>query len=90
MVIAKCEKCSPEYELDKGETPSEYQCECGGNLVVSPQVQKEHVPTNGSDKKRKWNDIHKSRIEERQQERIKRNIKINGPLNHYPDNLQDL
>lgn len=90
MVIANCKECGQEYELDKGVTPSEYQCECGGNLVVSLPVQKEHVPTNGAGKKRKWNDIYKSRMEERQQERIKGIKKINGPLNHYQDNLQDL
>lgn len=80
MVIAKCVRCGKEYELQEDESPADFQCECGGNSCFLP-VQKDHVPTNGADKKRKWNNIYKSRMEERQQERIKRNKK-NGPLNH--------
>lgn len=34
MVIVKCKECGKEYELGKGETSSNFQCECGGNLSV--------------------------------------------------------
>jgi hypothetical protein len=37
-VIAKCTECGIEYELKDGEKPSDYQCECGGEL----QLQKPH------------------------------------------------
>ena len=41
MVIAKCEKCEKEYQLKSDEKPSDFQCDCGGDLypkkaVVSP------------------------------------------------------
>lgn len=29
----KCDKCGKEYILEKGENPSDYQCDCGGNLI---------------------------------------------------------
>jgi len=32
MVIAKCEKCKKEYQLESNEKPSDFQCECGGEL----------------------------------------------------------
>jgi len=28
----KCEECGKEYQLEKGENPSDYQCVCGGKL----------------------------------------------------------
>jgi hypothetical protein len=32
LVIAKCIECGKEYEIKDGEKPSDYQCECGGEL----------------------------------------------------------
>ncbi|WP_308572152.1 zinc ribbon domain-containing protein [uncultured Methanobacterium sp.] len=34
MVIAKCGECGNEYELEPGESPADFQCECGGNLKI--------------------------------------------------------
>jgi len=31
-MLARCKECGKEYELDRGENPSDYQCECGGKL----------------------------------------------------------
>ena len=31
-MIAKCTECGKEYEIKDGEKPSDYQCECGGEL----------------------------------------------------------
>jgi len=31
-MLVKCKECDKEYELDKGTDPSNYQCDCGGNL----------------------------------------------------------
>lgn len=33
MGIVKCLDCGKEYELNSGENPSDFQCECGGNLT---------------------------------------------------------
>lgn len=32
MVIAKCEKCGKEYQLEPNKKLSDFQCECGGEL----------------------------------------------------------
>jgi uncharacterized membrane protein len=40
-VIAKCTECGKEYELKEGKKPSDYQCECGGELQhQKPQREK--------------------------------------------------
>lgn len=38
MVIVKCKGCGKEYELVNGENPSNYQCECGGNLIFDDKL----------------------------------------------------
>ena len=35
MVKVKCKKCGKEYDLKKGDKPSDFQCECGGDLDYS-------------------------------------------------------
>ena len=32
MVLTKCIKCGKDYELESGEEPANFQCECGGEL----------------------------------------------------------
>lgn len=32
MVVVICTECGNEYDLNRGENPSDYQCECGGKL----------------------------------------------------------
>jgi len=32
-MLANCEKCGKEYELKENENPSDFQCECGGDLT---------------------------------------------------------
>jgi hypothetical protein len=41
LVIAKCKECGKEYQLESNEKPSDFQCDCGGELsskeaVVTP------------------------------------------------------
>jgi len=43
MVIAKCGECGTEYQLDSGEDPSDFQCECGGNLSKNEVEPVTHV-----------------------------------------------
>jgi len=38
MVIAKCVKCGKEYKLKPDEKPSNFQCECGGQLGYSEDI----------------------------------------------------
>lgn len=38
MELLKCNLCGKEYELNDGENPSDFQCECGGDL--SPEIKK--------------------------------------------------
>jgi len=39
MVTARCTDCKKEYELEKGQKISDFQCECGGKLRrVFPKV----------------------------------------------------
>lgn len=47
MIIVKCKVCGMEYELDPGDNPSDFQCECGGDL--SPVVFKDKDFTNPKD-----------------------------------------
>jgi RNA polymerase subunit RPABC4/transcription elongation factor Spt4 len=46
MVIAKCEKCGKEYQLEPNNKLSDFQCECGGRLAPPmkriPVVKKEN------------------------------------------------
>jgi len=35
MTIAKCEKCGKEYQLKSDEKPSDFKCECGGELSAN-------------------------------------------------------
>jgi len=41
LLLLKCNLCGKEYELEDGENPSDYQCECGGNL--SPEIKKSTI-----------------------------------------------
>lgn len=38
LVIAKCEKCGKEYELESNKKSSDFQCECGGELSSKDAV----------------------------------------------------
>lgn len=49
MVIAKCEKCGKEYRLESNENPSDFQCECGGELT-SNEITSETVKTKNANK----------------------------------------
>ena len=41
VMIAKCTECGKEFELKDGEKPSDYQCECEGELLhLKPQREK--------------------------------------------------
>lgn len=31
-MIAVCKKCGKEYQIENGDNPKKYQCDCGGNL----------------------------------------------------------
>jgi hypothetical protein len=44
MVVAKCTKCGKEYELESDEKPSNFQCECRGDLT-SNEMTSETVKT---------------------------------------------
>ena len=35
LALVKCKKCGKEYQLEKGENTSDFQCECGGKLTRS-------------------------------------------------------
>ena len=35
MVTAVCVQCGKEYELEPGQNPADFQCECGGDLNTS-------------------------------------------------------
>lgn len=47
MIIVKCKVCGDEYELDTSDNPSDFQCECGGDL--SPVVFKDKNFTDPKD-----------------------------------------
>ncbi len=32
MLIVKCKECGQEYELENGNNPSDFECNCGGEL----------------------------------------------------------
>ena len=38
MVIVKCMKCGKEYELKPDNNPSDFQCDCGGNLEFKADI----------------------------------------------------
>jgi len=38
LMIVKCESCGIEYELGSDEKPSDFQCECGGELSPNEMV----------------------------------------------------
>jgi DNA-directed RNA polymerase subunit RPC12/RpoP len=64
MVVAKCVKCDKEYELESDEEPSNFQCECGGELKSKEIVSKpvKTIPTkNKPDIKEEWNKQSKNR-----------------------------
>lgn len=55
MMLAKCVKCGKEYQLESNETPSNFQCECGGEL--SSKESSETVKNNTPKKKNKtWSE----------------------------------
>ena len=31
-MIAVCKECGKEYQIESGDNPKNYQCDCGGNL----------------------------------------------------------
>jgi hypothetical protein len=70
-----CDACDGYYQLQKGESPEDFsdKCECGGNLKFSQSVPTFPETVDESNKKRKWDDVYQERIEERRQERVKRN-----------------
>lgn len=41
-MIAKCKKCGKEYQLESNEKPSDFQCDCGGELSSKKE---EFTPT---------------------------------------------
>ena len=47
MVIVICEKCGKEYQLESNEKPSDFQCECGGELSSKEgsEIVKNTTPT---------------------------------------------
>jgi len=49
MVNAKCDSCSQEYKLETGENPSDFQCECGGELKSSEQFDQIEEISNDSE-----------------------------------------
>jgi predicted RNA-binding Zn-ribbon protein involved in translation (DUF1610 family) len=36
-VRVKCVECGKEFEIEEGESPFDFQCECGGSL--SPEIE---------------------------------------------------
>jgi DNA-directed RNA polymerase subunit RPC12/RpoP len=57
MVVAKCEKCGKEYQLEPNKKLSNFQCECGGELspkevVVEPLDTTKHIKQRKSWKER--------------------------------------
>lgn len=42
MEKVKCVECGNEYELEQGEKPSNFQCECGGNLEFKDSINHNH------------------------------------------------
>lgn len=48
MVIVKCNECSQEYELENGDNPSSYQCDCGGKLDFKGSINYHHETENAS------------------------------------------
>jgi DNA-directed RNA polymerase subunit RPC12/RpoP len=64
MVVAKCVKCGKEYELEHGEKPSNFQCECGGELkskeIVSESIKTKKIKDK-SDIQDEWNKQSKNK-----------------------------
>lgn len=52
LVIAKCKKCGKEYQLESNEKPSDFQCECGGELS-SKKIDKKPITIKKPNKERK-------------------------------------
>lgn len=44
-MLSKCRECGKEYELEDDENPSDYQCECGGDLVYLENVEGDYDDT---------------------------------------------
>ena len=64
MVVAKCEKCEKEYELKSDEEPSNFQCECGGDLKskkITDKSLKTKPSTEKPDIKDEWNKQSKNK-----------------------------
>ena len=64
MVVAKCVKCGKEYELKSDEEPSNFQCECGGDLKSKKIVSKSLKTKKSKDKpdiKNEWNKQSKNK-----------------------------
>ena len=65
MVIAKCEKCEKEYQLNPNEKPSDFQCECGGEL--SSKINKSITTKKLNQQHKSWkersNDVKTGKIE---------------------------
>lgn len=66
MVVVKCGKCGRGYQLEAGEKPSDYQCECGGKLTYSESI--EGITSNNQlDGIKSWkkflNDLLKDKLE---------------------------
>lgn len=57
MVIAKCEKCKKEYQLESNEKPSDFQCECGGGLDNVNELSKPKENETGISKLINWKAI---------------------------------
>lgn len=47
----KCTECGKEYNLEKGENPSNYQCDCGGNLKSLFDIKKNRPQQTGDTEK---------------------------------------
>lgn len=53
----KCKECGQEYELESGESPSDFQCECGGDLIGKNTLVKPANKDKKTDKHRKtWSE----------------------------------
>lgn len=51
MVIVKCKECGQEYELEDDNNPSDFKCECGGNLEFKESIEPDYdAESEGRDK----------------------------------------
>lgn len=39
----KCKECGKEFQLGEGENPSDFQCDCGGNLGYVAEITREKL-----------------------------------------------